>query len=100
MAEISKEDKIKLFLQPTKLNHTLLEDPNITWKVTKQFNGTSLDKTCEGLVQFCTKISMSNVLMQLLLTPPICNQKYVRAYAETKVAPIKANQVINNLNPS
>jgi len=38
-------------------------DCNRIWKITKLINGTSVEKTSEGLLTFCTKISMSHVLL-------------------------------------
>lgn len=43
---------------------------------------------------------MAEPLMQLLLTPPICNQNNVQAYATTQVAHPVSNPQMNNLNAS
>lgn len=91
---------MKLFILPNFEQAEALLDNTRVWKITKLINGTSVEKTSEGLLTFCTKISMSHVLLQILLTPPICNQTYVKTFAETKVAPLGKSMIYNNLNHS
>jgi len=38
-------------------------DPNMLWSIKKLFNSTSIEKTAESLLNFCTKISMSEKLI-------------------------------------
>ena len=98
--EITKDFKVKLITLPSKIQSESFKDPKRIWKITKLVNGNTIDKTCDSLLTFCSKISMSHLLLQVLLTPPICNMNYVRHLSESKVAPISKTPLINNLNPS
>jgi len=52
-----------MFILPNYEQSEALLDQNRIWKITKLINGTSVEKTSEGLLTFCTKISMSHVLL-------------------------------------
>lgn len=75
--EIGKENQLKLFMFPNQETLKVLLMENLVWRVSKLFNASSLEKAQDSLVEFCTKIKMAEPLMQLLLTPPICNQNNV-----------------------
>ena len=51
-----KDDKLKLFVFPDfEVAHILLNE-NLNWKISKLFNGYSLEKISESLITFCTKL--------------------------------------------
>ena len=77
-----------------------LSDAGRVWRVTKLVNKTTTDKACDALTQFATKICMSELLNQIILTPPICNHERICKLAETHVAAPPQAAVPNNLNPS
>ena len=83
--EIQKDYKIKLFILPSKEQSDALTHKNRVWKITKLSNRNTVDKTCESLETFATQITMAQPLLQIILSPPICNNNYVQQLAESKV---------------
>lgn len=83
--EIQKDYKVKLFVLPTREQSEMLGFRGKTWKISKLTNRTTIDKTTEALETFCTQITMAQPLLQIILSPPICNNNYVQQLAESKV---------------
>lgn len=83
--EVSKDFVVKLFVLPTKEQSETIAQPGRRWKITKLSNRSTSDKILEALESFTTKISMIKPLLQLMLTPPVCDANSVRQLAESTV---------------
>jgi len=100
--EVTKDYKIKLFVLPNQQQSGLISQGGRPWNISKLTNRTSIDKTAEALETFCTQITMAHPLLQILLSPPICNNNFVQQLAETKVLRNSRYQQtpVTNLNES
>ena len=100
--EIQKDCKVKLFVLPTREQSEMLGVRGKIWKISKLTNRTTIDKTSEALEIFCTQITMAQPLLQIILSPPICNNNYVQQLAESNVFFHNKphNPCVTNLNES
>ncbi|KAL4464082.1 hypothetical protein ABPG74_006019 [Tetrahymena malaccensis] len=99
--EISKESAIKLFILPTPQQSRAISDSNRIWKITKLVNKTTYDRTCEALLKFVSTKSVSEPIMNIILTPPMCDKQKIQEMSEKIVfTPQKNTLFIPSLNHS
>ncbi|KAL4510686.1 hypothetical protein ABPG72_004840 [Tetrahymena utriculariae] len=99
--EISKESAIKLFVLPTPQQSRAISDSSRIWKITKLVNKTTYDRTCEALLKFVSTKSVSEPIMSIILTPPMCDKQKIQEMSEKIVfTPSKNTLFIPPLNHS
>lgn len=79
----------------------MLNSRDKIWKIIKLSNRNSNDKICEALERLTTTSRMSDTLMSLLLTPPICNKQEVsRLSKQVALVESKGISGVTSLNES
>ncbi|EAS07442.2 AAA domain protein (macronuclear) [Tetrahymena thermophila SB210] len=93
--EISKESAIKLFILPTPQQSRAVSDSYRIWKITKLVNKTTYDRTCEALLKFVSTKSVSEPIMNIILTPPLCDKQKIQEMSEKIVFTPSKNTLFN-----
>lgn len=101
VSEISPNYKLKLYVLFEEQHYRYLEFGDQPWYIVRSNSHfvPNYMRICDGLRQFCTKISMNPSIQQVLLSTPLINFNYLNKLVRSSAITLNStnNEVIKNI---